>query len=225
MSSLNLASGNLMRRLGGVAFLGALSLCVSAVQPLQAAPYVVDGAKSQVVVQVFKEGVASGLAHDHVIQATQLSGNVEYDPANLATATINMEAKTGSLKVDDPALRKQYKLTSELSESDREQVTTNMKSEDQLNVARYPTITFKSTAIKAGASATDVSVTGNLTIRGVTKAVTFPAKVKMDGQNFVGEGRVKIKQTDFGYEPYSALLGAIKNQNEVILNIKVVAHP
>lgn len=110
-------------------------------------------------------------------------------------------------------------------ESDREQVTTNMKSEGQLNVAKSPTITFKSTPIKEGASASDVTVTGNLTIRGVTKAVIFPARVRMDGQDFGGEGRVKIKQTDFGYEPYSALLGAIKNQNEVIFNIKVVAHP
>lgn len=193
--------------------------------PAQAAPFVVDSAKSQVVVQVFKEGVASGLAHDHVVQATQLSGTVEYDAANLATAAISMEAKTASLKVDDPALRKQYKLTSELSDSDREQVTTNMKSEDQLNVAKYPAITFKSTAITAGSSAGTVTVKGNLTLRGVTKSVSFPATVKMDGANFVGEGRLKIKQTDYGYEPYSALLGAIKNQNEVILNIKVVAHP
>jgi len=208
-----------------LSFLVGAALWMGGESAAQAAPFVVDGAKSQVVVQVFKEGVASGLAHDHVIQATQLSGTVEYDAANLATASISMEAKTASLKVDDPALRKQYKLTSELSDSDREQVTANMKSEDQLNVSKYPTITFKSTAIAAGSAAGTVTVKGNLTLRGVTRSVSFPATVKMDGANFVGEGRLKIKQTDYGYEPYSALLGAIKNQNEVILNIKVVAHP
>lgn len=192
---------------------------------VQAAPYKVDPAKSQLVVQVFKEGVASSLAHDHVVQATQISGTIEYDPASVTTSSIQVEAKSASLQADAPALRKQFGLTSELGEDDRKQVEANMKGEDQLNVAKYPTISFKSTGITVGTTPGDVLVKGNLTLRGVTKAVSFPAKVKMDGANFVGEGKLKIKQNDFGYEPYSALLGAIKNQNEVVLNLKVVGVP
>lgn len=192
---------------------------------VQAAPYKVDPAKSQLVVQVFKEGVASSLAHDHVVQATQISGTIEYDPASVTTSSIQVEAKSASLQADAPALRKQFGLTSELGQDDRKQVEANMKGEDQLNVAKYPTISFKSTGITVGTTPGDVLVKGNLTLRGVTKAVSFPAKVKMDGANFVGEGKLKIKQNDFGYEPYSALMGAIRNQNEVVLNLKVVGTP
>lgn len=192
---------------------------------VQAAPYKVDPAKSQLVVQVFKEGVASSLAHDHVVQATQISGTIEYDPASVTTSSIQVEAKSASLQADAPALRKQFGLTSELGEDDRKQVEANMKGDDQLNVAKYPTISFKSTGITVGTTPGDVLVKGNLTLRGVTKAVSFPAKVKMDGANFVGEGKLKIKQNDFGYEPYSALMGAIRNQNEVVLNLKVVGTP
>lgn len=191
--------------------------------PLSAAPYTIDPAKSSVVVQVFKEGVASGLAHDHVIKATQLSGKVEFDPTNASTAAISVEVKTSGLQVDAPALRKQYNLTSELSESDRKQVEDNMKSEAQLNVAKYPTLTFKSKSITF--TGDKAQVTGDLTIRGVTRSVSFPATVKLDGSTFVGEGKLKVKQTDYGFEPYSALLGAIKNQNEVILNLKIVGNP
>lgn len=192
---------------------------------VQAAPYKVDPAKSQLVVQVFKEGVASSLAHDHVIQATQISGTIEYDPASVTTSSIQVEAKSASLQADAPALRKQFGLTSELGEDDRKQVEANMKGEDQLNVGKYPTISFKSTGITVGTTPGDVLVKGNLTLRGVTKAVSFPAKIKMEGANFVGEGKLKIKQNDFGYEPYSALMGAIRNQNEVVLNLKVVGTP
>lgn len=207
------------------AALGLFLACVFSSSAVQAASYKVDSAKSQIVVQVYKEGVASSLAHDHVIQATQISGTVEYDAASVPTSSIQVEAKTASLQADAPALRKQFGLTSELSEDDRKQVEANMKGDDQLHVTKYPTITFKSTGITIGTTPGDVLVKGNLTLRGVTKAVSFPAKVKMDGANFVGEGKLKIKQNDFGYEPYSALMGAIRNQNEVVLNLKVVATP
>lgn len=211
-------------RLSAAAWLATVSSVLFLLSaPLLAASYTVDATASSVVVQVFKEGVASGLAHDHVLKATQLSGKLEYDPANASTAAISVEVKTGGLQVDAPALRKQYGLTSELSESDRKQVEENMKSESQLNVAKYPTLTFKSKSITLNGE--KAHVTGELTIRGVTRSVSFPATVKLDGDRFVGEGKLKVKQTDYGFEPYSALLGAIKNQNEVILNLKIVGNP
>ena len=56
----------------------------------------------------------------------------------------------------------------------------HMKSEDFFNTAKFPTSTFKVTKVtpKGG----DVyDITGNMTIKGITNAVTFPAYGEDDG--------------------------------------------
>lgn len=51
----------------------------------------------------------------------------------------------------------------------------HLKSEDFFNVEKFPKATFEITSItEEGAS---VNVTGNLTIKDITKSVTFPAKI------------------------------------------------
>jgi polyisoprenoid-binding protein YceI len=48
-----------------------------------------------------------------------------------------------------------------------------IKGEEMLEASKYPTITFKSTSIK-GRDATHFDVTGDLTLRGITKQITIP---------------------------------------------------
>lgn len=52
----------------------------------------------------------------------------------------------------------------------------HLKSEDFFNVEKFPKATFEITSISESADGA-VSVTGNLTIKDITKSVTFPAKV------------------------------------------------
>jgi polyisoprenoid-binding protein YceI len=66
-------------------------------------------------------------------------------------------------------------------------------------------------------------VTGTLTIRGVANQYTFPAQVGRIGEDLRGRARLAFKQSSFGYRPYRAALGAIRNKDEVILHIDLVA--
>jgi len=120
------------------------------------------------------------------------SGTIVYDKA----------AKTGSVDVtiDAKSVNTGYPLFNE-----------HIQDEDFFNTAKYPTITFKSTAVKFDGDK-PVSVDGNLTIKGVTKPVTltltsFQAMphpiMKKDA---IGANAVtKIKRTEFNmgkYAPY-----------------------
>ena len=73
-------------------------------------------------------------------------------------------------------LQSKVELTIDASSLDSQAVQMReelIKGEEMLEVAKYPTITFKSTRI-VGRDATHYDVTGDLTMRGITKPITIP---------------------------------------------------
>jgi len=87
----------------------------------------------------------------------------------------------------------------------------DLKSEHFLNVAQFPTITFQST--KVAKSGDGLKLTGNLTIRGVTKEVTLDvtgptAPIKaMGGLRRGAAATVKINRQDFGVSADPGMVG------------------
>lgn len=174
--------------------------------------------------QIFRDGVAAKLGHDHVVQATIFSGRVTYDPSAPTLSSVAAEVRTAMLTVDDAETRRRFGLEGQPSTKDVAEIEKSMKAEGQLDVVKFPLITFSSTTITPQAQDRYL-VTGQLTIRGVTRAVQFPANVIMEGNVFRATATFTFMQSAFGYKPYSALLGAIKNKDAVMLHIDLVAVP
>src|SRR5947207_2050700 len=80
--------------------------------------YRIDPAQSELVVQLFKAGVGSALAHDHVVRATKYTGQIQVDPTAPTIAAITVEVQAASLTADEPAVRQKYGLPTALSEKD-----------------------------------------------------------------------------------------------------------
>ena len=174
--------------------------------------------------QIFRDGVAAKLGHDHVVQATTFSGRVTYDPSAPGTSSVAAQVHTATLKVDDAETRRKFRLSGQPTTTDVAEIEKSMKAEGQLDVSRFPMITFASTMITPQTQDRYL-VTGQLTIRGVTRAVRFPANLVMEGNVFRATATLTLMQSAFGYPPYSALLGAIKNKDAVMLHIDIVAVP
>ena len=81
--------------------------------------------------------------------------------------------------------------------SDAEKLTGHLKSDDFFGVERFPTAKFVSTSIEDGAEGKH-SVTGNLTLRDVTKSITFPAEIEVKGDEVEVEAEFAINRKDFG---------------------------
>lgn len=103
----------------------------------------------------------------------------------------------------------------------------HLRSPDFFDVAKFPKLSFVSTAVKK-AGKDKLAVTGNLTIRGVTKSVTLdvhaPAQTIKDpwGNTKRGfEATAKIKREDFGLTWNKALeAGGVLVGSEVTINIE-----
>jgi polyisoprenoid-binding protein YceI len=68
--------------------------------------------------------------------------------------------------------------------SDSERLTGHLKNDDFFSVDKNPTSKFVITKVTA-AGAERINVTGNLTIKGITESITFPASVKKEGNSIV----------------------------------------
>jgi polyisoprenoid-binding protein YceI len=85
----------------------------------------------------------------------------------------------------------------------------HLRSPDFFDVEKFPTITFKSTSVKAN-SANDFAVTGDLTMHGVTKSITIPV-------SFLGFGKDGRGNEKAGFEIETTLnrkdYGIVWNRN------------
>jgi polyisoprenoid-binding protein YceI len=105
----------------------------------------------------------------------------------------------------------------------------HLKSPDFLYVAKYPTITFKSTKVEA-AGPNKWKVTGDLTLHGVTKPVVLDVESSGPPVNVMGNTRAgasattQIKRSDFGLTWNKALeAGGVMVGDEVAISIDIEA--
>lgn len=111
--------------------------------------------------------------------------------------------------------------------SDNETVTKNLKSDNFFVASKYPTSKFEITKV-AAAGKDRVNLTGNLTIKGITLPITFPATVKMQKGIIVAVANgIRIDRTKYDIKFRSKTffldIGDRAVDDEFELNINLVA--
>lgn len=113
----------------------------------------------------------------------------------------------------------------------KEDLEGHLKTGDFFEVEKFPTGTFKVTSIDAVAGNETIThnVTGNLTIKGITKSVTIPTNVAMMGDKITAQSSAfKIDRTEWGIVYGSGTLAATAKDkiinDEVGLVITLVAN-
>lgn len=101
---------------------------------------------------------------------------------------------------------------------------------DWLESTRFPTATFVSTSIEGLPSSYvegqdyPLKVTGDLTVREVTRAVTFDVTTRLNGDTLTGTAVTTILLSDFGIGPIS-IAGILKTEDEAKITLEFVARP
>ena len=132
----------------------------------------------------------------------KFSGTVDY-AGQIENSRVSITIDSSSLETDTPDL------------------TKHLKTADFFDVAKYPTATFESTAIKPGGEkGATHTVTGNLTMHGQTKSVSFPATIAVSSGEVTVESSFAINRKDFGISYAGAPDNLIRDDVALSLHVK-----
>jgi polyisoprenoid-binding protein YceI len=181
-----------------------------------ATTYRVDPAASRVTIHVGKAGAFSFVAgHTHEVSGPVQSGSIEVDGDDPARSQVRLVIATSELAVS----------ANGEPEGDAPKVQEAMTGDKVLDVAHHPRITFESTAVALkdrNGSMLNLTVTGQLTIHGVTKPITVPVRVDLAAATLTAAGRFEIKQSAFGIKPIS-VAGVVAVKDALAIAFSVVA--
>ncbi len=199
-----------------------LAYCSSA--HAEPATYTMDPGQSWLYVKVYNDpsGLASRLGHDHAIRAMDFKGEVVWDVDDPSACSVTFMVPVAELQPDPPGMRERAGLDASgaVGASSLETITENFLGANQLDAAKHPTIGFRSTSC-AGTSG-PVTVNGVMSLRGVDKKVSVSMNVTATGSAFTARGEVTMNHTDFGFKPFRALAGSLRNQDRLDFVIDVV---
>lgn len=175
--------------------------------------YVIDTQASRLTVRLFRKGVLSFLAHDHVLVGAGITGEVFVDLDDLSQSSLRLSIPVASLQVDPQEEREQLELAGQIEDDDRAAIRENMLSPEQLGAARFPRV--ESTLVSLSGSLPDVTLAVRMRIKKVWRVLHIPAKVTLNGTALRATGEFTLRQSDFGIKAFNDLLGAIAVQDEV----------
>ncbi len=152
---------------------------------VKAGAYVADTSHSKVTWSVSHFGFST-----YVGQFAGVTASLKLDPANLGATALDATVQTAAVGTLNPAL------------------DTHLKAPDFLDVAKFPTATFKATSVKStGASTADI--TGDLTLHGVTRPVVLQATFTQAGVSPIDKkytvgfsAMAVVKRSEFGIKTY-----------------------
>lgn len=158
----------------------------TATAPIAAGTFAIDRTHSEVLFKV-RHLMSRVTGHFR-----DFEGTITYDPANLAASTVAFSIKAASI---------------DTSVADRD---NHLRSGDFFDVEKFPAITFTSTRVVA-AGLDGFTVSGLLSIRGVTKAIDLPvtflgaAKDPWGNEKVAFEAEIRLNRKEFGLTWNAAL--------------------
>jgi len=142
----------------------------------------------------------------------KVTGTVNWDEAEVTKSTVEATIDATTINTREPKR------------------DGHLKSPDFFDVAKYPTITFKSTSVKK-VGADRLAIKGELTMHGVTKPVTLDAtytnEVKDPGGNTRrgASARTKLNRKDFGLKWNQTVEGGgvlVGDEVDIALDLELV---
>src|SRR5471030_550328 len=172
---------------------------------IQPGTYELGPSDGTLSVNTGRTGAAAKAGHDLLIHVTSWHATLVVG-ADSAESSLALEAEPTALHVREGTGGMQ-----KLGDDDRASIRETIDDD----VLKRKPIEFRSTAVQAYGDRWTVQ--GELTLVGRTAPLSFDLTMGGDGTVI---GRAVVKQSDWGIKPYSALFGALKVADEVVVAVE-----
>ena len=236
----------LLAGLSTVAVLATLAGCPSRVRapagalapsavPSAPAPagrrYRVSSEESLLTVLVYRAGALAQLGHNHVIASRAITGTLDLG-ADAAHTYCQLAVPVASFTVDEPALRAAAgaDFPPDVPQSAREGTQRNMLGEALLDAAHFADVAASCEALEgelpdATRSSGMLSARMRLRVRTASHALTVPLTYARQGTALQVTGSFRVQQSELGLTPFSAMLGALRVQDEITVQLRLALRP
>ena len=114
---------------------------------------------------------------------------------NITDGKLEMEnnvLKSGSFSLDTRSIL----VTDVKDEGSNAKLLKHLKSEDFFSVEKFPAATFVTTGINNKGNS-QYEITGNLTIKGISNPITFPATITVTGNKLTAKAAITVDRTKY----------------------------
>jgi hypothetical protein len=105
----------------------------------------------------------------------------------------------------------------DIPESDRRQMSDNLRGPEVLDAARFGTVELRGRYV---GTLTGGVLSGDLRVRGAARPLRMEVHVALEGEAIVATGEWVGRLTDLGIKPFTALLGALKLKDWIRLRLE-----
>ena len=119
---------------------------------------------------------------------TGMQGKINFDAKKTAAASFDVTVKVSTV------------------DTDNEKRDEHLKSDDYFDAEKYPVIHIVSTAITPGADMMHFNFKGKLTIKNVTKTISFPFTAQQKNGGAIFAGDFEIDRIDYGVGKESSVM-------------------
>ena len=187
------------------------------VGPQGTVTYNLDASQSKFMANANRSGFLWFKGHSHHLAASDFSGQVQLTPNSITPASLRLVVKAASL----------HETGADFTDQQKQIINKELK-DIVFHPDQYPDITFQSTAVTAKTSTTaghyDVKIDGDLTLHGVTKRITIPANVWVEGDNLHATGTFSIDRNDYNVKATSAFHGMVRVDDDVKFEFNIIGH-
>jgi polyisoprenoid-binding protein YceI len=174
--------------------------------------YRIDPGVSRLTARAFAGGPLSAMGHNPSFAVPGLQGEVEFDPESPAASTLRLTVAARSLT-----------LTDSVSDKDRREIERAAR-EEVLESDKFAEIVYQCPSSKVTSPGpAQLSLAGDLTLRGVTRMQPVSARVYLTGEVLRGSGEATVRQSEFGIRPVTVAGGMLKVKDEVKVTFDIVA--
>jgi hypothetical protein len=192
--------------------------------------YRIDSAHSELRLLVYRAGALAALGHDHVIVNRALEGWVS--PADSsAGAAFSLSIPTSGFAVDEAAARAQEgaDFSEEVGDDARAGTLHNMLSAAVLDAENHPSITVQSISIEPARGDTQVPpaaerATVRVSAAGHESTLVVPFTVDASAGRLHAQAAFTMQQTALGLTPFTALLGALRVEDQLRVKLDLIAN-